>query len=107
MAEPKGSGNSSAAQAAARARREQEAEAEKAYKTELLRQVRAEAAELPRSEFDMRLIAKVTWAGVDWDDKEFLGEIYGCLDDELEARIDTMPRPSSASSCSTAPWCPS
>lgn len=56
----------------------------------LLNQVRAATRTALRSEFDLRLVARVTLAGVHYEDKLLLAELWGWSRDMLDKRIETM-----------------
>lgn len=43
----------------------------------LLASVRAAAAQVPRTAFDLQLIARVTWEGVEYEDRSLLATLYG------------------------------
>lgn len=60
----------------------------------LLVHVRQVAAQRPRDEFDLRLIASAALAGVQWADRALVAELHGVKDlDTLKAGIDTMALP--------------
>lgn len=57
----------------------------------LLAQVRAAAALVPRTAFDLQLIAQVTWEGVDYTDKQTLASLHGFSNPhQLTERIEQM-----------------
>lgn len=57
---------------------------------QLLDRVREATRATPRSEFDLRLVARVALAGVQHMDRTLLGELWNCSSHELEARIDRL-----------------
>ena len=60
----------------------------------LLVHVRQVAAQRPRDEFDLRLIASAARAGVQWADRALVAELHGVKAlDTLKAGIDTMALP--------------
>ena len=57
----------------------------------LLASVRAAAAQVPRTAFDLQLIARVTWEGVEYEDRSLLATLYGFKTaDQLGRRIGQM-----------------
>ncbi len=57
----------------------------------ILVQVRAAAAAVPRTTLDLQMVAKVTYAGVDWHEREVLQTLYGLeTRDALEKKIGQM-----------------
>ena len=82
----------------ARAAREAEAkrnrermEKERTKRRALLDDVRSAAHAVPRSTFDLQLVAEIALAGVDFQDKALLGELWGCNTvPQLEKRLGSM-----------------
>lgn len=70
---------------------EAEAEAQNKANLDLLAQVRAAAAIVPRSVFDLQLVAHTAWKGVDYTAKHVLARLYQVKSPaELDARINEM-----------------
>lgn len=70
---------------------EAEAEAQNKANLDLLAQVRAAAAIVPRSVFDLQLVAHTAWKGVDYTAKHVLARLYQVKSPaDLDARINEM-----------------
>jgi ParB/RepB/Spo0J family partition protein len=76
---------------AAHAKTVEKARTEIDSRVDLLKRVRAAAAAAPRSAFDLQMIAQVACAGVGWNDKATLAELYGVERQALEAHIAKLP----------------
>jgi len=63
--------------AKARAENEAKAKALTDRHLALLASVRDAAAQVPRTAFDLQLIARVAWAGVEYSDRQVLAQLYG------------------------------
>lgn len=63
--------------AKARAENETKAKALTERHLALLATVRDAAAQVPRTAFDLQLIARVAWAGVEYSDRQLLAELHG------------------------------
>lgn len=71
-----------------RAANEAAARIESARRRRILDAVRTAIRATARTAFDLGLVARVAWAGVDWDDRELLAELWGEQDrDHLAKRI--------------------
>lgn len=88
--EETGGGNGHEADRFRRLEDEKKLALENATYAETFRLVREAAANTARSTLDMQLIARVTWAGVEWDDKDDIAALYGVKDREIDERIDNM-----------------
>lgn len=72
----------------------EKAKAVSAQRMALLRHVREVAAQRGRDAFDLRLVAAAALAGVGWDDKPTLAELWGVKEtSQLNKRLDTMTAP--------------
>ena len=70
------------------------AESASAQRLDLLRHVRAVAAARPRDAFDLRLVAAAALAGVPWQDKDTLAQLWGeGAAHDLTKRLDSMSVP--------------
>lgn len=57
----------------------------------LLATVRKAAAQVPRTAFDLQLIARVAWAGVEYGDRQIVAQLYGVkAQEQLGKRIGGM-----------------
>lgn len=73
-----------------RKERESQLQAENQRRRALLDQVRAATRATERSAFDLQLVARAAFAGVDWNDRELLAELWGIddADDDHDPRED-------------------
>ena len=74
----------------ARRRKEQEAkeEAERAARLQVLDAVMAQAAKRERTAFDLQLIVRAAWSGVDWNDRAPLAQRWGFTLPKHEENFD-------------------
>lgn len=65
-------------------------DAERALRAQMLEQVRAAAAQAERTEFDLRLVARAAFGGVDYDDRKTLAQLWPNIQHDSDKLIDAL-----------------